>query len=363
MNNPAVNICFYISDYGYGHAARDIAVIRKLLKGSNANIFAKTDGPYWFISQSLPEITAIRTRNDIGLVYKENSTNLDRIVTEKSLNRWISSWDDYIQREKAFCQEKNINVILSDIVPQPFIVANDLGLPGIGISNFTWYYIFHGVFGKNEAISCLKKAYANCDMALVLPLNENMDLFKKRMHIGLVSREATIERFALRKRFGVTKDEILVYIGLGRSMDPSILSGLRDWGIPKVKFLFSSNIDPPKKCSIRIPAEETESQNYIAMCDLVVSKTGYSTVSEAIRARVPLLLFKREGFKEDTLIAETVQRLGIGDEITEQSFLNGEWFKQLDKLERYRDKFDSLESRFKRDGTSEAVAAIMDGVS
>lgn len=362
MNNPAINICFYISDYGYGHAARDIAVIRRLLKGCNANIFVKTDGPYWFVEKSLPKITTIRTKNDIGLTYKENSINLNKTETEKSLNRWISSWDDYIQREKAFCQEKNVDVILSDIVPQSFLVANDLGLPGIGISNFTWYYIFHNVFGKTEVTSRLKNAYASCDMALVLPFNENMDLFKKCQHIGLVSREVTMDRSAMRKRFGVTKDEILIYIGLGRSLDPSILCGLSDWDIPNVKFLFSSNIDLRKSNSIRIPAEVTESQDYIAMCDLVVSKTGYSTVSEAVRSRVPLLLFEREGFKEDTLIVEKVQRMGIGDEISEQSFLDGEWLNQLDKLDGYRDKFDSLENRFKSDGTSEAVAAIMDVV-
>jgi UDP-N-acetylglucosamine:LPS N-acetylglucosamine transferase len=31
-----------------------------------------------------------------------------------------------------------------------------------------------------------------------------------------------------------------------------------------------------------------ESQNYLAMADLVISKSGYSTVSEAMCAHVPL---------------------------------------------------------------------------
>lgn len=363
MSNKTANICFYTSDYGYGHAARDIAVIRRLQKGYNTKVFVKTEGPYWLIKQSLPNVTAIKARNDIDLAYKENSVILDRACTEKRLDRWVSSWDDYIHREKEFCRNNDIDLILSDIVPQSFIVADELGLPGIGISNFTWHYIFSAIFGKTEATTSLEKAYAYGDMALVLPFNESMNLFKRTMPISLVSREATADRSALRGKCGISERELLIYIGLGRSLEPSLLKGLKDLDLPGIKFLLSSNIDLPLKGSIKIPAEETETQNYISMCDLVVSKTGYSTVSEAVRARVPMLLFKREGFKEDCLIADEVKRLGIGDGISEQSFLDGEWVDLLDGLDDYRDKFDSMDDRLKGDGASEAVGAIMEAVS
>lgn len=367
MSNKTANICFYISDYGYGHASRDIAVIRRILNDCNddctAKIFVKTDGPYRFIKQSLPSVTTIKTRNDIDLAYKENSVIVNKTETEERLDQWVASWDDYIRLEKAFCQSNEIDLILSDIVPQSFIVANELELPGIGISNFTWHYIFFNLFGSTQATDRLEKAYACGDMALILPFNENMSSFKRRRLIGLISREATIDRAILRRKYGVAEDELLIYIGLGRSLDPSLLKGWNGLDVPGVKFLLSSNLDLPLKNSIRIPAEETETQNCISMCDLVVSKTGYSTVSEAIRAKVPMLLFRRDGFKEDCLIADEVKRLGIGDEISEQSFLDGEWTSLLDGLDDYRYKFDRLDDRFIRDGASEAVGAIMEAVS
>jgi uncharacterized protein (TIGR00661 family) len=355
----AANICVYISDYGYGHAARDIAVIRRIRKDYNVKVFVRTDGPFWLIDQSLKDVTAIKIKNDIGPAYKENSMILDRAETERRLDRWISSWDEYIRTEKAFCRGHGIDLILSDIVPQSFIVADELGLPGIGISNFTWHYIFFNIFGKTEANTRLEKAYACGDMALILPFNEGMSLFKKRMPISLVSRETTIDRSVLRRRCGVSEDELLVYIGLGRSLEPTLLKGLRDLDISGVKFLLSSNIDLPIAGSIKIPAGETETQNYISMCDLVVSKTGYSTVSEAIRARVPMLLFRRDGYKEDSLIADEVKRLGVGDESSMLSFLKGEWVDILDRLEDYRNKYNELDDRFKGDGASEAASAIM----
>jgi len=75
-----------------------------------------------------------------------------------------------------------------------------------------------------------------------------------------------------------------------------------------------------------------------------------------------MLLFRREGFKEDCLIADEIKRLGIGDEISEPTFLDGGWIDKLDQMEEYRGKFEDLEDRFKRDGASEAFGVMMDAM-
>lgn len=94
------------------------------------------------------------------------------------------------------------------------------------------------------------------------------------------------------------------------------------------------------------------------MADLVVSKTGYSAVSEAIRGRVPMFLFMRECYEEDKLIAERAEKLGIGKEIKVEDFANEYWIDGLTDLEKYKDGFDRLDNTFKADGTSDAVDII-----
>ena len=362
-----LKICFYISDYGFGHASRDIAVIRALQERCSARVFVKTDGPHWLVARSLPGCTVIRTRNDIGLVSKGPKAALDRDATWHELESWIDSWNDYVLREKAFCLEQDIDVILSDISPQPFIVADEIGIPGIGISNFTWHFIFHHLFGSNPATDRLKQAYSLGSEALMLPFNEEMGQFKRRRTMGLVSRSITEDRLHLRRRLGVPEGDLLVYLGLGRSLDPSLLKGMKDLSTSGVRFLVSSNLTVPLKNSIRIPAQETETQNYIAMCDLVASKTGYSTVSEAIRARVSMILFMRDGFKEDRLLADGVEKMGIGHTLSEDAFIEGGWIEGLadagrESLKAYKTAYDGLDGRFKRDGAAEAVDAIMEAV-
>jgi len=369
-----LNICFYTSDYGYGHAARDIAVIRGLVGSSsesastisnNIKIYVKTDFPYNFMSNSLnyENIRVERKRNDYGPLYSDGTNSVDMKKTEIVLSNWIDSWDNYIKEEKKFCKDKEIDIILSDIAPQPFIVANKLGIPSIAISNFTWYFIYKNIFGQTELTENLREAYQYADLALVLPFNENMEVFKEKIEVSLVSREISENKDVFRKRYGVNGGDLLVYLGTGRSFS------FPDVCIEKeVKFILSSNSDLTLSSRnnsniLRIPENETESQNYLAMCDLVVSKTGYSTASEAIKGEVPMFMFPRDGYYEDSIVADTVENLGIGKKITFDDFVKGEWTGELDNLERYRERYASLEDRFTRDGLPQIKEVVTEVAS
>jgi len=357
------SICFYISDYGYGHASRDIAIIRRILKEfENVKMYVKTDGPFHFVQQSLPQknVEVIQTKNDVGVVFKKNGVSVDREKTRKILDEWLASWERYIQSERRFCEKHKVNLILSDIVPQPFTVADELDIPGIGISNFTWHYIFYNLFGVIPATERIKEAYQCADIVLALPFNDEMDIlkFKNKKEISLVSREMTVDRRDIRRKCGISDGELLVYVGVGKSFDPSFLRNMKKIDVPDVKFLISSNAELPFENVIKIPNNETEAQNYIAMCDLVVSKTGYGTVSEAVKARIPMFLLKREGFKEDELIGNKVEELGIGRFISEKSFLDGAWVNESNHLEIYTKGFDNLNDRFKNDGIPEIAETI-----
>ena len=181
------NICFYISDYGYGHASRDIAIIRQILNAfTDVKIFVKSDGPFNFLRQSLPQesVQVIQTRNDVGVVFKENSV--------------------------------------------------------------------------------IEEAYKCADVALVLPFNEEMNIFKKKKAINLVSRKITMNRYDMRKKCGASDDELLAYVRVGKSLNPSFMRNMKPTEARDVKFLVSSNADLPFKNLIRIPNNETETQNYMA---------------------------------------------------------------------------------------------------
>jgi len=351
-------ICFYTSDYGYGHAARDIAVIRGLLDKFDLEILVRTHTPFQFMRQSLLFARVFQKKNDVGVFMKRDGTQVDSKKTGQMVDAWVDSWDEYIEEEAEFCKSENIDLILSDIVAPSFLVSQEMGIPGIGISNFTWHFIYSHIMGHTESVQRIKEAYQAADGALVLPFSEDMALFKSKTDISLISRKIAQSRADLRRAHGLSNSGLLVYLGLGRSLDPSFFRRLRHIGRSSLHFLVSSGLRPPLENVIEIPSDEVETQDYIAMCDLVVSKAGYSTVSEAVRARVPMCIFERDGYAEDHLIASGIEALGIGRKISPQQFLDGEWMDELDSLDEYQSKFDKLGGRYRNDGLHEATSYI-----
>ena len=318
---PMKTLCYYISDHGYGHAARSIAIIRELLARDEVEVIVKTAKPLGFVRASLrgERVRFCEQENDFGFVLKRGSLAVDREATLRNLKKWLSRWEEYIRRERRFLEENRIDLVISDIAPQPFIAAEEAGIASVAISNFTWDEMYRAIVGEREEVSAIRDAYGKASEGLLLPFALENITFRKSRRLSLVARQVTQSRERIRERLGIGKEEKLVYFGLGMSV-ASCVAG---------KFLkddIKARILAPEKLgfknAVKIPKGETESQNYIAACDLVVSKAGYSTVAEAISARVPLLLINREEIPEDRKICEDVVRLGVGRSVKQEENLS-----------------------------------------
>lgn len=338
-------VCFYVSDFGYGHAARDIALARELRETLHAEVVVRTGLPAEFMARSLPGVEVLRGQNDPGVVME--GAAVDRERTLAAVEQWLASWDEYIAAEKVFLRDRRVDLIVSDIVPQPFLAAEELGIPSFGISNFTWHLIYTRLFGKTEVTDRIAEAYRAADGALLLPLHEPMAVFKDRREVGLVTRAVTRDRTEIP---GLPSGRPLVYLGGGRSLDPAVFRDIRT-ALDGCTLLVPSWVNLPG--TVRIPPDETETQDWIAACDLIVSKSGYSTISEAIQARVPMALFRREGFAEDDYLIGGVGAMGIGKEIPAAAVEDGSWTADLESLMELRENFDKIDGVFKRDGTKE----------
>lgn len=102
-----INLCFYISDYGYGHASRDIAIIRDLVKRyGHFKIYVRTGKPYDSVKRSLGDnIITIPRENDAGIILQKDNFLVDIRQTKKLVENWANSLDVYIQEEKILQKE------------------------------------------------------------------------------------------------------------------------------------------------------------------------------------------------------------------------------------------------------------------
>ena len=184
-------IAFYISEYGFGHASRSVAIIRELLyRDASIKIIICHSFALNFLRESLPyeQVTIRAITTDIGYFLKENSIDPDKKKLQNNFDAFIKDWTKRIEREMNFLKENNVELVISDISPLPFEAASKLGIPSVGISNFTWYSAYEYLLDYKR-LEPWKLAYEKMDYFYLLAANNERDLPCKKQFFSLFARK------------------------------------------------------------------------------------------------------------------------------------------------------------------------------
>jgi len=297
-------IAYYISDYGYGHATRSTAIIRELLKqNENVKIIICHSFALGFLQESFRHehsVTFREAATDVGYVLKENSLEPDAKLLNNNVSSYVSEFSLKLTQETHFMKEENVSLVISDISPLGIASAAALNVPSLGLSNFTWYTAYEGLI-EERLLTFLHEQYNQMTYHFSLACsNEPHRGIEENQSFGFYSRELDdyeVER--IRKEIDPTGKSQIIYFGLGMKVDIGTLSELPIWQSPNCKFIVSSNVNVDHPNVYRIPKNAVETQHYVAAADLVLTKAGWATISEAVCAGVPLLITNRSSMKED----------------------------------------------------------------
>lgn len=349
-------IGYYVSDYGYGHASRAVALIRELTScDQELRIIVKGAGPIRFIRDSLkdPHVTILRNKPEPVITDLPGARGIHRRETIEEFRSWMTGWETAISEEEEFISGQGIDLVISDVPAHPVSAAVHTGVPGLVVSNFTWEGIYRRLLPGSAEVSLLFQAYREATLALVLPFEHGMEIFSRSLRVPMLVRTRTRSRAELRKKCGIGDEELLVYLGPGLSGRPP--------SSRKVRYLLSSRSPgAAEQGDCMIPEEETETQDWIGMCDLAVAKCGYSTVSEAVAARVPLVVWQRDGFAEDEAIGAKIGELGIGVVTSPADLMSCGLDDIIPLLPECRERFDSLPPQFTGTGARVIAGTVME---
>lgn len=297
-------IAYYISDYGYGHATRSTAIIRELVRqNENVKIIICHSFALDFLQQAFrhePRVMFREVAIDVGYVLKENSLEPDAKRLNNNVSSYVSEFSTKLNQEMCFMKEKNVSFVISDISPLGISSAAALNIPSLGLSNFTWYTAYQGLI-EEQLLSFLHEQYKQMTYYFSLACsNEPHWGIAENQRVGFYSRKIDdYEVQRIRKKIDPEGNSHIIYFGLGMKVDIGTLSELAIWQSPNCKFIVSSNVNVNHPNVYRIPKNAVETQHYVAAADLVLTKAGWGTVSEAVCAGVPLLITNRSSMKED----------------------------------------------------------------
>lgn len=330
-----MNIGYFISSHGFGHASRACAVIEKLTKVGNTKLFIFTTSPDWFFRNSLSfPFEYFETKTDVGLI-QSNPFIEDMDKTIEALEKFLPFSKVRYAEFLRFIYKKKLDLILCDISPLGLWIAEKLGIPSILVENFTWDWIYEYYQERypklNDHISLLREIYQLPKMHFTC--EPYCEISENSIIVSPVFRETRSSRETIRRQLRISDDEVLVLVTMG-GIPIDHYGGNIFLRTGNLKFLFPVNN----------PNAIIENENIIFLphnhpyfhpdlvnaSDLVIGKLGYSTVTEVYSHTKPFLFIGRKNFRESSVLEKFVRKEIISDEIEVNNIFS---MQSLDKIQ------------------------------
>lgn len=347
------DIVVYVSSHGFGHSVREAELLRALLRlEPRLAIEVRTRAPRWIFP---PEVRMVERSLDVGVVQPESF----RIEPRETLARYaalIDSEGPLLDAEAAELRAAGVRLVVGDVPSAAFEVAARAGVPGVGVANFSWDWIYQPFVGDapehGPVLEHLRAQYGRADLLLRLPFHGDLSCFPRIQDVPLIARRGSPDRIETRRRLGLPLDAPLVLLSFGGfrfdGLDADRLATLPYAFIAtelgagaELARGFGAEAGPAAGTSVRalrsrnlflLPEHGYSYVDLLAACDSVVTKLGYGIVSDCLANRVPLLYVPRGQFREEPVLAEAVERLGRAVLLSRDALLRWDLGPSLEHL-------------------------------
>jgi UDP:flavonoid glycosyltransferase YjiC (YdhE family) len=319
-------IVFYISGHGFGHASRQIELIREICaQRPDARVIVRTSVPRWLfapVATAAVEVQALET--DTGVVQLD-SLSLDEEQTARNAARFFADFDRRVAVEAELIRGVRADLVVGDIPPLACAAAERAGVHSLAIGNFTWDWIYgaYPAFDRiaPDVIPAIRRAYATTTRALRLPLHGGFEPMADVLRdIPLIARRSARDPAETRQRLGLAGDRPIVLASFGAYGADLPLDALRQSGRVTV-------IEVPRE-----PPAGLLYQDLVAAADVVVSKPGYGIVSECVANGTALLYTSRGRFIEYDVFVVDMPKILRCRYISQEDLLAGRWADAIDAL-------------------------------
>lgn len=291
---------FYITNHGFGHASRNVPIIKNILKQNpNNHIYIKSDAIRCdFLKRNLSEysdqISYYEDCKENGLILQPGKMLPDLPKMKEQIKADFLYWDQYIQRESQFLLDTKMDVAISDIIPWALKAAKACKIPSVLIGNFNWSEMYKSYYGKDiwGPYSC---CYKLADKAIWYEIHaeELHDYCQNFECVSLISRQVNISEV---KKIKDQFSRKIIFVSLGASAE--IKESINVDNLP-YEFLITRGLNITGKNVHTLPEDMINTPDYIAASDYVIAKGGWSTIAEILLQHKKCALIFRGNNSED----------------------------------------------------------------
>jgi L-arabinokinase len=326
------NVYYYVSGHGFGHATRS-CVVMNALHAVDPSVFfhIRSNAPRWLFAKNVvAPFEYCFVEVDVGVVQR-TIFNIDKMRTLRNCEEALDRGPRVLKQELKFGQANPPHLILSDIAPIAFDVGHKLGVPAVGIANFSWDWIYQGYVKEMkpfaQIVSAVRESYARAELLLKLPFSGEFPAFRKTKNIGLVARRSSADRAETFEALGIPRTNKKVVLLAFGGVDGA---GFMIDGIernPQCLFVIPTDQALPRlPNAVKVPeVVHVRFQDLVKACDLVVSKPGYGIVSECVANRTPFLYTSRDDFVEYDVMVRQMPKMMPCAFIPRMYLVMGDW--------------------------------------
>jgi len=330
------HVVAYITGHGFGHATRMAAVLAALAERvPGLRLSLISTAPEWLFRLNLPGPFAFRARAlDVGVIQRD-SIRMDARATLLAYARILEAQPGLVEEEAALLRRDAVDLVVADIPPAAFLAAEVAGIPSVGISNFTWDWIYADyvrAFPEYARIlEAIREAYGRADLFLRLPFHGPCDAFPVLRDIPMVARHTRRSRAEVRRALGLSDARPAVLLSFGgfdiQGVDFDRVETLREY-----EFLTTQRLPRPVQNVRTLTLNGLRYEDVVAHADAVITKPGYGIVSDCLANRTPVLYTSRGEFAEYAPLVKGLTAYGVARFIPNEELLAGHWRGALQAL-------------------------------
>ena len=334
-----MTIVFYISGHGFGHATRDLEIIRHIQQQRpGTKIVVRTSVPSWFLERASGgsiDIHSVETDTGVAQI---DSLQLDEAETARRALAFYRTFDARIDAEAAALKELHASVVVGDVPPLAFAAAQRANVTSIAVANFTWDWIYAGyqrfAFDAPGVLTTIQNAYSQTTLALRLPFAGGFETMRAIRDVPLVARRSRRTREENRRLLDLdhARPVVLASFGGHRTTMPfEKIAGTHD--LTLVLTDYEADRQPTggfdgrlrRFTSAMLEDADIRYEDLVAAADVVVSKPGYGIVSECIANHTALLYTSRGVFAENDILLAGMQPVVRSRFISQEDLRSGRW--------------------------------------
>ena len=332
-----IDVEFFSSPIGLGHATRDIAVVN-CFKNISTNFVTGSNAAKILKSSSFK----------VKDVYKPPQF----IVKDGSLKnsaRWLWKYYQYYKDckkiSKKIIEDDNPKLVVSDEDFASLAIAQNKKIPTVLITDILETRFTKGFTSiiEKKMNNSMQKIIKNCEVVILPEDGPDEDNIKR---VGPIVRQTKYSREELRKKFSFEKKTIVVTIG-GTDAGMFLIEKVLEI-FPKIneyEIVIVSGPSMSKSEKIRNLGFVNNLHEIIYAADVLVSLAGKSTIDETKEYGTPAIFIPIKGHFEQE------------DNAKDEGFV----FEDIDRLdELILEKLGEKRSPLKRDGAQKASNIIID---